>query len=104
MRTILKRSGGAVLGVLVLTLAACGSANARDAAAGTTGTCPAAPVAVVVTVDQWGDIVNRLAGACGNVTTIFKSSAADPHEYEPTPADAAAFGDAALVVMNGLDY
>ncbi len=68
------------------------------------GDCPTAPVPVVVSVDQWGDIVQQLAGDCGDVTTIIKSSAADPHDYEPTPSDTAAFGDAKLVVMNGLDY
>ena len=79
------------------------------ASSGTSGTerkgdCPTAAVAVVVSVDQWGDIVNQLAGDCGAVTTILKSSSADPHDYEPTPADIAKFTGAKLVVMNGLDY
>jgi zinc/manganese transport system substrate-binding protein len=68
------------------------------------GSCPTAPVPVVVSVDQWGDIVDQLAGDCGDVTTIIKGSSADPHDYEPTPSDTAAFGDAKLVVVNGLDY
>ena len=55
-------------------------------------------------MDQWGDIVNRLAGACARVTTIFKSTAADPHDYEPTPSDIENFDGASLVVENGLDY
>jgi zinc/manganese transport system substrate-binding protein len=68
------------------------------------GDCPTAPLPVVVSVDQWADIVQDLAGDCGDVTTIIRSSAADPHDYEPTPSDTAEFGDAKLVVMNGLDY
>ena len=63
-----------------------------------------AAVPVVVSVDQWGDIVKRLAGDCGTVTTIVKSSTANPHDYEPTPADIARFSGAKLVVMNGLGY
>lgn len=59
---------------------------------------------MVVTVDQWGDIVDALAGSCGRVTTIINGSAGDPHDYEPTPADNAAFTKADLVVMNGLGY
>ena len=59
---------------------------------------------MVVSVDQWGDIVDQLAGDCGAVTTIFKSSSADPHDYEPSPADSEAFTGARLVVVNGLDY
>jgi zinc/manganese transport system substrate-binding protein len=88
-----------------LALGACSSASS-DSVAGTTpkGDCPTAPVPVVVSVDQWGDIVDQLAGDCGNVTTIFKSSAADPHDYEPTAADNVKFTGAKLVVVNGLDY
>jgi zinc/manganese transport system substrate-binding protein len=61
-------------------------------------------VSIVVTVDQWTDLVERLAGPCGDVTTIISGDAGDPHEFEPTPADNAAFTNADLVVMNGLDY
>lgn len=66
--------------------------------------CPVDPVKVVVSVDQWGDIVEQLGGRCTDVTTIITGSAGDPHDYEPTAADIAAFTDAQLVVVNGLDY
>jgi zinc/manganese transport system substrate-binding protein len=87
-----------------LALGACSSSGRSDAQSKPKGVCPTAPVAVVVSVDQWGDVVDQLAGDCGNVTTIFKSSSADPHDYEPTPADNARFTGAKLVVVNGLDY
>ena len=83
-------------------IAACSSGT--TSATKPVGDCPTAPVPVVVSVDQWGDIVDQLAGDCGAVTTIVKSSSADPHDYEPTPADSATFTDAKLVVQNGLDY
>ncbi len=89
-------TGTAVLG-------ACTSSNG-SASRAPKGDCPSAPVRVVVSVDQWGDIASRLAGDCGSVTTIFKSSSADPHDYEPTPAETAEFTGAKLVVVNGLDY
>jgi zinc/manganese transport system substrate-binding protein len=98
-------------------LAACSSgqtapsdSSTADAAASTTAsatasaTCPTAPVDVVVSVDQWGDIVSELGGACANVKTILASSSVDPHDYEPSPADAASFAGAKLVVVNGADY
>lgn len=66
--------------------------------------CPASPVDVVVSVDQWGDIVSELGGQCTTVKTILASSSVDPHDYEPSPSDAAAFGGAQLVVLNGADY
>lgn len=66
--------------------------------------CPTDPVAVTVSVDQWGGIVSALGGACAEVTTVLESSSADPHDYEPSPADAAAFTHAQLVVLNGGHY
>jgi zinc/manganese transport system substrate-binding protein len=108
MRTILRIGRHGVTGLCVLALAGCASSagsGGAQPATGTTGAeCPVSPVPVVVTVDQWGDIVDQLAASCGRVTTIFKSTAADPHDYEPTPSDVAQFEDAALVVENGLDY
>jgi zinc/manganese transport system substrate-binding protein len=74
------------------------------AAPGPADACPTAPVDVIVSVDQWGDIVSELGGACTNVTTILASSSVDPHDYEPSPADASSFAGAKLVVVNGADY
>jgi zinc/manganese transport system substrate-binding protein len=66
--------------------------------------CPTTPVDVVVSVDQWGDIVSELGGKCANVKTVLASSSIDPHDYEPSPADAASFTGAKLIVVNGADY
>jgi zinc/manganese transport system substrate-binding protein len=68
------------------------------------GPCPVDPVPVTVSVDQWRDLVQHLGGRCVSVTTVVAGSAADPHEYEPSPADVAALGGARLVVVNGLGY
>ncbi len=85
----------------ILGASGCSSAGT---AAGPRGDCPVAPVRVVVTVDQWGDIAEQLAGDCADVTTIIEGSGGDPHEFEPSPSDNAAFGRADLVVVNGLGY
>ncbi|NBP84093.1 MAG: hypothetical protein EBU54_02335 [Mycobacteriaceae bacterium] len=76
----------------------------RPASSPSPGACPTAPVDVVVSVDQWGDIVSELGGACAAVTTVLASSSIDPHDYEPAPADAASFSGAQLIVVNGADY
>lgn len=68
------------------------------------GDCPTAPVNVVVSVDQWGDIVSELGGSCAEVTTVLAGSAVNPHDFEPAPKDAAVFEDARLVVVNGGHY
>jgi zinc/manganese transport system substrate-binding protein len=105
--------------VMVLALAwglvACGSdrssqsrsttsAGAAVGASGAPPPCPGAPVDVAVSVDQWGDIVSQLGGACTQVKTVLVSSSVDPHDYEPSPRDAATFSGARLIVINGAGY
>lgn len=99
--------------VLAVTLlAACSSSTSAGetstadtgAAESSTASCPVDPVPVVVSVDQWGDIVDQLGGQCADVTTVITGTSVDPHDYEPTAADIAVFTDAKLVVVNGADY
>lgn len=85
---------------LFLVMSACSSSAP---AARPVGECPVAPRSIVVSIDQWRELVARLAGDCGRVTTILATSA-DPHDFEPTPADIATFDAADLVVKNGLGY
>lgn len=87
-------------------LSACGTSDdtAPASTAAQAGDCPTEPVEVVVSVDQWGKIVSALAGACADVTTVLSGSSVDPHDFEPTPSDAAAFEGAQLVVINGGHY
>ncbi|MCW2561326.1 MAG: cation transporter periplasmic cation-binding protein [Mycobacterium sp.] len=92
-----------------VALAACSSNDSGTTAATSTSTaggtaCPTTPINVVVSVDQWGDIVSALGGECAKVTTVLASSSVDPHDFEPSPADAATFASAQLVVVNGADY
>lgn len=94
---------GAAAGAAVTALVLAGCGDDRGAAVGA-GECPTDPVRVVVSVGQWGDVVRDLAGACGAVTTIVNGTSIDPHDYEPAPADIAAFRHADLVVVNGLGY
>ncbi len=112
-----RRLALGLLSLLALTAAACGTDSGSGQATATTAPptgaapdttapepCPVAPVPVVVSVDQWGDVVEQLGGTCTEVTTIIQGSSADPHDYEPTAADTAKFADARLVVVNGADY
>ena len=96
-------AAAAIALVAPLGLSACSSSGGRDTAA-PAGDCPTAPVNVVVSVDQWGDIVQELGGDCAEVKTVLASSAVEPHEFEPSPADAATFAKAQLVVVNGAGY
>lgn len=114
----LSRRFVAALLLTPLSLAACSSHPAEaptvdssnNIAPSSSGTaaaaapCPVDPVNVVVSVDQWGDLVSELGGQCATVKTVLASSSVDPHDYEPSPVDAALFTGARLVVINGAGY
>ncbi|WP_448385612.1 metal ABC transporter solute-binding protein, Zn/Mn family [Mycolicibacterium sp. XJ1904] len=111
VKTVITAAVRAQLAALVLAasfgLAACAAPdNSADSTPtpGATAECPATPVDVVVSVDQWGDIVSQLGGTCAKVATVLAGSAADPHDFEPAPSDAAKFEGAQLVVINGGHY
>lgn len=88
--------------LLVVATAGCGGSSAADPAP--RGACPQDPVRVVVTIAPWTDLATGSGGDCAVVTTVLQSTAADPHEYEPSPADAASFTGAQVVVANGAGY
>jgi zinc/manganese transport system substrate-binding protein len=97
---------GLVGTAMAVTVMGCSSSDdtATRSTDTSTGGCPGQPVDVVVTVDQWTDAVEQLGGACVEVTTIITGADVDPHDFEPSPRDSAAFSDADLVVMNGAGY
>jgi zinc/manganese transport system substrate-binding protein len=102
--TAARRYASALLAAPLLLAGCSGGADEATAPPSDAPACPTTPVNVVVSVDQWGDIVSELGGACANVTTLLASSSVDPHDYEPSPADAAKFEGAQLVVVNGGHY
>lgn len=87
-----------------LVLAACSPTPDKSSGTATPGAppCPTAPVAVAVSVSQWGQIAASLGGSCATVTTVLASSSVDPHDYEPSPADLVALARADVVVRNGV--
>jgi zinc/manganese transport system substrate-binding protein len=94
---------GAILAAL--TLAGCSGAggNARTVSEGNPDACPGVVVDAVVSVSQWSGVVEALGGDCVTVTTVV-SSAVDPHDFEATTGDLAAFSQADLAVLNGAGY
>jgi len=83
---------------LVLTsaalLAGCGSEDSDDASGGGGG------VEVVATTMQLQDFARQVGGERVDVTAVLGPDD-EPHEYEPTPADADAISGADVVVENG---
>ncbi|MGZ3585480.1 MAG: metal ABC transporter solute-binding protein, Zn/Mn family, partial [Ktedonobacterales bacterium] len=52
----------------------------------------------------WGSIAAQLGGDRVEVTSIITNPNADPHDYEPTQADARTVADAQYVIVNGAGY
>lgn len=96
----------ALAAAAAVVLSACSGETGAGAAtsAGDPDSCPGEVLSVVVSVGQWSDVVRSLAGDCADVTTIVDSAAVDPHDFEPTTGDLAAFEGADLVVVNGAGY
>lgn len=86
----LLRAGAAL--VAVLLVAACGSAPA------------AVGPSVVASTDVYGAVASAVGGDAAAVTSLIRSADADPHEYEPTPADTLAVSRATVFVANGGGY
>lgn len=88
--------------IAVATIAATAAATA---AAGCTVAAPAPHgLQVVAAEGVWGSIAAQIGGPRVHVTSIVSSPAADPHDYEPTAADARAVAVAQVVIVNGAGY
>lgn len=79
-----------------LLLSACGLTTTTDAASG--------KLAVVAAENSWGSIAAQLGGERVAVRSIISNPATDPHDYDPTAADARALAAAAYVIVNGAGY
>jgi zinc/manganese transport system substrate-binding protein len=82
--------------VVLALLAACATTPARPAAGG--------KLRVVAAENFWGSIARALGGDHVVVDDLISSPAIDPHDYEPTAADARAVATARVVLVNGVGY
>ncbi|HVH62397.1 MAG TPA: zinc ABC transporter substrate-binding protein [Candidatus Dormibacteraeota bacterium] len=80
--------------VAAVLLAACGVSNAGNVST----------IAVVAGENFWGSIAGQLGDSKVSVVSIVTDPNADPHEYESSTADARAFADARLVILDGAGY
>jgi zinc/manganese transport system substrate-binding protein len=88
-----------VLFVSVLALAAA-AIGFSTAGAATTG----GALQVVAAENFWGSIAAQLGGDRVHVTSVITSPATDPHDYEPTAADARTMAGAQFAIVNGIGY
>src|SRR6266436_5449786 len=88
----------ALLAGLVLVVAACGG-HSKSAALPPNGV-----LQVVAAENFWGSIASQLGGSRVHVTSVITSPATDPHDYEPTAADARTLAGAQMAIVNGIGY
>lgn len=96
----------AVAALATLALAGCStSAPTGGAGAPAGGASPGGgKVQVVAAENFWGSIATQLGGDHATVTSIITNPDADPHDYEPTPADGREIATAQYVVVNNVGY
>ena len=63
-----------------------------------------ASCSVVAAENFWGSIASQLGGDRVQVTSVITNPATDPHDYEPTAADARTMAGAQMVIVNGIGY
>jgi zinc/manganese transport system substrate-binding protein len=69
------------------------------------GAAPASGhIEVVAAESFWGSIAAQLGGDRVHVTSVITNPATDPHDYEPTAADARTMAGAQLAIVNGIGY
>jgi zinc/manganese transport system substrate-binding protein len=86
----------------IATVAAAGAALIAGCAG--TGAAGSGKLQVVAAENFWGSIAAQLGGDRASVRSIVRNPAADPHDYEPSAADARAMAAAKLAIVNGIGY
>jgi zinc/manganese transport system substrate-binding protein len=88
-----------------MTLASCStSGNASSTTASSSGSAGGKTIQVVAAENFWGSIAAQLGGSHVKVTSIINNPDADPHDYEPTAADARTVAGAQYTIVNGIGY
>ena len=98
-----SRTALAVAAVTCLAMLAAGCATAAPYAAGSMAGRDE-PLQVVAAENFWGSIAAQLGGDRVKVASIIVNPATDPHDYEPTAADARTIAGAHLMIINGIGY
>ena len=61
-------------------------------------------ISIVTTTNVYSDIAKNIVGKYGTATAIINQSSTDPHDFDPTTADAKKVNKANIIVANGLGY
>jgi zinc/manganese transport system substrate-binding protein len=97
-----RRSSRGLLAASALALVfvtGCGTSTHK-----TTTVSDSAALHVVAAENFWGSIATQLGGDKVNVQSIITNPDTDPHDYDPSAADARSLAGAAVVLENGIGY
>ena len=61
-------------------------------------------ISIVTTTNVYSDIAKNIVGKYGTATAIIDKRSVDPHDFDPTTADAKKVAQANIIVANGLGY
>ncbi|WP_369354904.1 metal ABC transporter solute-binding protein, Zn/Mn family [Streptomyces sp. cg2] len=89
------------------TATACSTASTKTGDTGNaaaTGSGSGKAIQVVAAENFWGSIATQLGGSHVHVTSIIANPDTDPHDYEPTAADARTVAGAQYAIVNGIGY
>ena len=88
-----------IIGLLtLLSLIMVGCSNKQDSAK------QSDKISIVTTTNVYSDIAKNIVGKYGTATAIINKSSIDPHDFDPTTADAKKVAQANIIVANGLGY
>jgi zinc/manganese transport system substrate-binding protein len=94
---------GLALGAAMTALAGCSTSPVSAPGTGTSSGS-STKIAVVAAENFWGSMATQLGGEHATVTSIIDNPDADPHSYEPTPANGRAAASAQFAIVNGIGY
>lgn len=84
--------------VTLLSLIIVGCSNKQNS------TSQSDKISIVTTTNVYSDIAKNIVGKYGTATAIIDKSSVDPHDFDPTTADAKKVAQANIIVANGLGY
>jgi len=85
-----------IIAVLTLLLTLTGCTNYKESSTN--------KISIVTSTNFYGEVAKEVVGNKGTVTSIIKSSATDPHDYEATTDTAKKVSSADFIIANGLGY
>ncbi|MFJ7150585.1 metal ABC transporter solute-binding protein, Zn/Mn family [Streptomyces sp. NPDC100445] len=83
---------------------ACSTSSSHTSNTAATGSGSGKTIQVVAAENFWGSIASQLGGSHVKVTSVINNPEADPHDYEPTAADARTVAGAQYTIVNGIGY